>query len=180
MAWADKYPAERLVDYGPDWPHRYAQLEGELRAVPGPRWDIEHAGSTSVPGLAAKPVIDLALRLPTIGTIDHAGEALAAAGWSRPVVVGDHWAAFYPPSGQRSAIGHLFTTEQWPEAHVRLFAAWLREHDDDRQRYEELKRGLVVKGIWSSDYTNAKAEFVRHIVNRARAARGLTNVDHPL
>jgi GrpB-like predicted nucleotidyltransferase (UPF0157 family) len=180
MAWADKYPAERLVDYDPGWPHRYAQLERDLRTVLGPGWDIEHAGSTSVPGLAAKPVIDLALRLPTIGTIDHAGEALAAAGWSRPVVVGDHWAAFYPPSGQRSAIGHLFTPGQWPEAHVRLFAAWLREHDDDRQRYEELKRGLVANGIWSSDYTNAKAEFVRQIVNRARAARGLTNVDHPL
>jgi GrpB-like predicted nucleotidyltransferase (UPF0157 family) len=180
MAWADKYPAERLVDYDPDWSQRYAQLEEELRTVLGPDWDIEHVGSTSVPGLAAKPVIDVAMRLPATGTIDGAREALAAAGWSAPVVVGDHWAAFYPPSGRRSAIGHLFTTEQWPQSHLRLFAAWLRDNDDDRQHYEELKRGLVAKGIWSGAYTNAKAEFVRQIVNRARAARGLPTLDHPL
>lgn len=133
-----------------------------------------------MPGLAAKPVIDLAMRLPATGTIDGAREVLAEAGWSAPVLVGDHWAAFLPSSGRRRAIGHLFTAEQWPESHLRLFAAWLREHDEDRRRYEELKRGLVARGIWSGDYTDAKSEYVRQIVNRARAARGLTELDHPL
>jgi GrpB-like predicted nucleotidyltransferase (UPF0157 family) len=180
VTWADNYPAERLVDYDPDWPHRYAQLENALRALLGPDWDIEHVGSTSVPGLAAKPVIDLALRVPTTGTIDDARDGLAAAGWSAPVVVGAPRAAVLPPTGRRSAIGHLFTTEQWPQAHLRLFAAWLRDHDDDRQHYEGLKRALLAKDIWSSDYTDAKAEFVRQIVNRARAARDLPELDHPL
>lgn len=146
----------------------------------GDRWAIEHVGSTSVPGLAAKPVIDLALRLPAGFSLDEAADVLLAAGWSRPIVVGDHWATFHPAAGPRSAIGHIFGAEQWAEAHVRLFAQWLREHPDDRRRYESLKRELIARDVQSSDYTDGKREFVHRIVDQARATRGLPPVDCPL
>ncbi|GGU38078.1 GrpB family protein [Nocardioides albus] len=71
------------------------------------------------------------------------------------------------------AILHLFTTDQWPTAHLRLFANWLRSHDADRDAYASLKSGLVGSGVWGSEYTVAKRAFVNDVVNRARAARGL-------
>ncbi|WP_050668824.1 GrpB family protein [Luteipulveratus halotolerans] len=175
-----KYPAARLAAYDPAWPDRFAELKAELLAVLGSEWVVEHVGSTSVPGLVAKPVIDVALRLPAGVSLDASGDALQGAGWSRPMVVGDHWASFYPPSGERAAVGHLFSAEQWPQAHVRLFAQWLRDHEGDRREYAALKRQLVETGVWGSAYTDAKAAFVLRVVNRARAARGLAPVDHPL
>lgn len=176
-----KYPAAKLAAYDPAWPERFAELKAELQsALPGPDWVVEHVGSTSVPGLVAKPVIDLALRLPSGISLDAAGDALVAAGWSRPMVVGDHWASFHAPSGERAAVGHLFSAGQWPHAHVRLFAQWLREHENDRRVYAALKQQLVETGVWGSEYTDAKTELVLRVVNQARAAHGLPPVAHAL
>ena len=96
------------------------------------------------------------------------------------MVVGDHWATFLLIDKVRSAIGHIFTPELWSEAHVRLFAEWLRTHPADRDSYADLKRTLVERGAWGSDYTTAKGAFVLEVVNRARAARGLPSVNGPL
>lgn len=94
--------------------------------------------------------------------------------------VGDHWATAFPATGVRAAIGHIFTAGQWPEAHVRLFAAWLRRHDSDRDQYASLKRELVSRGVWSSEYTDSKGAFVLRIVNQCRAELGLPTVTGPL
>ena len=155
------------------WASRYAEISAGLRQALGPGWAVEHVGSTSVPGLVAKPVIDVALRLPNGCDVDDASASLVWAGWTEPVAVGDHWATFLLIDGVRSGIGHVFGPEQWSEAHVRLFAAWLRTHGADRDGYAGLKTTLVEQGIWGSEYTSAKGEFVLKIVNRARAARGL-------
>jgi GrpB-like predicted nucleotidyltransferase (UPF0157 family) len=176
MTWAAKYPDRRLVDYDPAWRELYIDLERGLTAALGTDWVIEHAGSTSVPGMCAKPVIDVVLRLPETWGVVSATESLTEAGWSAPIVVGDHWATFHPSIGRREAIGHIFTAGQWPEAHVRLFADWLRRHAEDRQRYVALKQGLLADGVWDASYTVGKAEFVRDIVNRARTERGLPPV----
>ncbi|USQ76046.1 GrpB family protein [Ornithinimicrobium cryptoxanthini] len=146
------YPAERLVAYDVDWPSRYR---------------------TSVPGLVAKPVVDLALRIPASQSLGQAKEAFGWAGWTTPVSVGDHWATFLLGDGVRTGIGHIFTADQWDKAHVRLFARWLREHPVERDRYARLKIDLVGRGLWGADYTAAKTGFVREIVNLARADRGL-------
>ncbi len=177
VTWVEQYPEERLVAYDPDWPSRFLEVAQLLRRGLGPEWVIEHAGSTSVPGLSAKPVIDLVLRLPEGQDVTEATRPLLSADWSAPVEVGDHWAIFHPAEGRRAAIGHIFTAVQWPEAHMRLFARWLRSHPADRQRYEDLKRGLVQQGIWGSDYTRRKASFVHEIVNSARRHQGLAPID---
>jgi GrpB-like predicted nucleotidyltransferase (UPF0157 family) len=176
MVWAERYPEQRLVAYDPEWPTRYSEVARSVAEAMGPDWVMEHAGSTSVPGLSAKPVIDLVLRLPGARRVEEATQPLLAAGWSAPVAVGDHWATFYPATGRRMAIGHIFTARQWPEAHLRLFAGWLRSHPTDRRRYEDLKRGLVSAGIWGADYTLGKTDFVTEIVNKARQERGLPPV----
>jgi GrpB-like predicted nucleotidyltransferase (UPF0157 family) len=168
-----RYPSGRVVAADPAWPTRYAALSADLGRRLGRDWVLEHVGSTSVSGLAAKPVIDIAIRVPDGLSVEDADEPLALAGWSAVAPVGDHWATFLVVDGVRSAIGHLFHGGQWQEAHVRLFAQWLRDHDEDRDAYERLKRSLVDRGVWGSAYTDAKGGFVADVVNRARAGRGL-------
>lgn len=180
MTWAERYPAARLVEPDPACSQRYAEVAAGLRAALGNAWEVEHVGSTSVPGLVAKPVIDVALRVPDGAAPEESHAPLARAGWTVPIIVGDHWATFLTDDGVRSAIGHVFTAHQWPEAHVRLFADWLRCHPSDRDRYAELKAGLVSREVWGSDYTAAKGGFVVGIVNRARQARGLPAIKAPL
>lgn len=64
MSCSDAYPAERLAVPDVAWPSRYTEVSAGLLKALGSGWTVEHVGSTSVPGLVAKPVIDLALRLP--------------------------------------------------------------------------------------------------------------------
>lgn len=139
----------------------------------GGDWLVEHVGSTSVPLLPAKPVIDLGLRMPACVGPRDVQATFSALGWTDLEAIGDHYAVFLLDDGVRQGIGHLFTAEQWPTAHVRLFAKWLRAHPKDREAYSALKTGLVSAGAWGQDYTNAKTEFVRGVVNRARLAAGL-------
>lgn len=141
-------------------------------------WEIEHVGSTSVPGLSAKPVIDLALGQPPGHDPSASAPQLRAMGWTEPLDVGDHTATFLLHGMTRVAIAHVFSREQWPDAHVRLFAEWLRAHDAERDEYEHLKLGLVAADVWGHEYTRAKTRFVVRIVNAARAQRDLPPVHH--
>lgn len=177
---AEHYPPERLVPYDRRWPEEYARFEAGLRGLLGEDWALEHAGSTSVPGLPAKPVIDIAIGMPEGTTYVVASGRLEAGGWGRATAVGDHWAAVFPATGVRAAIAHLFTAAQWPEAHVRLFAAALRRDPRQRDEYAALKQALVEQDVWGSEYTDSKGPFVVRTVNRARADLGLPAVDHPL
>lgn len=180
MTWADKYPEQQLVTYDRSWAASYSEFEAHLKAHLGQRWAFEHVGSTSVPGLLAKPVIDIAIGMPDRVSVREATPLLIDAGWSTPVQVGDHWTTVFPSKGVRSAVGHLFTEGQWPEAHVRLFADWLRRHTTARDRYASLKRDLLARGVWSNEYTKAKGPFVLQSVNQARAELGLPPTTGPL
>lgn len=171
VTWDQQYPPQRLVSYDPAWSGRYALLA--RAAMAKLHWEVEHVGSTSVPGLLAKPVIDIAVRVPEHEHLAQRVPAFRDLGWTDPVAIGDHQAMFLLDGTVRTAIAHVFTAEQWPQAHVRLFAAWLRAHHDDRDRYAALKSHVVSQGTWASDYTRAKSEFVEDIVNRARSSRGL-------
>lgn len=194
-SWDAPYPTERLVRYDDAWPAMAAGLAVDLSGVLGSRSVVEHVGSTSVPGLSAKPVIDLAVRVPTGWTpdgVDWAFAPLQRHGWSDVAAVGGHRAAVLVRAGVRVAVAHLFPEnaslatqlvpgqEGWDDAHVRLFPDWLRRHPADRDAYAALKTELVTKGVWGSAYTAAKGPFVQAIVNQARAERGLPPVELPL
>ena len=171
-----RYPPEKLVSYDLAWVNRYQQLANALTHALGVEWSIEHVGSTSVPGLVAKPVIDLALRTPQREDLHRWAPVFHALGWSDPVWTGDHHALFLLDGGVRTAIAHVFTAKQWAQAHLRLFADWLRTHPVEREEYARLKSHLVEHGFWGTAYTDAKTSFVQGVVNRARAARGLAPI----
>lgn len=162
-----RYPEARLFPPRGEWASRFEELAAELQQRLGPRWEIEHVGSTSIHGLAAKPVIDLALRIPAGSEPSDAAVHLARAGWSEPQPLRGHWVTFLLDGDVRVGIAHLFSVEQWRHAHVRLFAQWLRTHPCDAKRYVQLKQSLINDGRWGDGYTSGKAAFVREIVDLA-------------
>lgn len=94
-----RYPAEKVVQYDPGWPEQYRALSHSLRCgLPG-GWAIEHVGSTSVPGLPAKPVIDLALRAPEDSAVRDWNSIFPSLGWTAPYPVGAHVAVLLLQDG---------------------------------------------------------------------------------
>lgn len=176
MSWEAPYPAERLVPYDDVWPATAARLSADLLTSLGDGWEVEHVGSTSVPGLVAKPVVDLAVRVPAGWSAQRTAAALvglASSGWSVPAEVGDHLALVLVEGGVRRAVAHMYRHDEWETAPLRLFADRLRRVRAEREAYAALKRRLVADGVWGASYTEAKGLFVHTVVARARAERGL-------
>jgi GrpB-like predicted nucleotidyltransferase (UPF0157 family) len=166
------YPTRGVVPYDSGWPDRYREVSTGLSAALG-GWVTEHIGSTSVPGLVAKPVIDIAVRVPAGSRAVDRERRLSASGWTVPESIGSHDCSFQLEGNVRTAIVHFFPETLWPTAHQRLFASWLREHPEDRDAYGALKQQLCEDGVWGRAYTRAKTGFIQRVVDEARAARGL-------
>ncbi|RYC13771.1 GrpB family protein [Nocardioides zhouii] len=172
-----RYPVDGLVAYDDTWPSQFEAARGGLVAVLGPAWTVEHIGSTAVPGLLAKPVIDLAVRIAPDAALAAYDDALASAGWLQVgSSVSSHGVRMRLEGAVRTHIAHFFPAEAWDTAHQHLFVAWLRAHDEDRRRYAELKQTLWADGTWGRTYTAAKGAFVQEVVDRARADLGLPPV----
>lgn len=165
-----------VVDYDASWPSAFAEAAEQLREVGDGRWLVEHIGSTSVPGLSAKPIIDLAVRVGSFDELDDRREALTACGWL-PIrrQPHSHRVRVRENLGRRTHIAHFFAAEGWQICHQRLFRDWLRTHPDDLVRYQAVKLAAATGG--GSDYAIAKQPIVLDIVNRARAERGLVPID---
>jgi GrpB-like predicted nucleotidyltransferase (UPF0157 family) len=135
---------------------------------------VEHVGSTSVPGLAAKPVIDLmaSVRDPD-AVVGQAGQELWADGWHHvpPELDGRQWRRFFvkpDPTGQhRYAHLHLIAVGHPRWAQQIEFRDALRRDDDLARRYADLKRELVAEHPDDREaYTEAKAEFISEALGR--------------
>lgn len=161
------------VDYDPRWPGLFAEEAKRLRqAIGGALVAVEHVGSTSIPGLSAKPVIDILVGVRVLGEGEKAVPALDALG--------------YEYRGENGIPGRLFLRkglveyrrthhlhmvgmghEQW--ASMLSFRDYLRAHPDEAGRYEALKRDLASQ--FRGDrraYTDGKAEFVEAVLAKAR------------
>jgi GrpB-like predicted nucleotidyltransferase (UPF0157 family) len=181
-------PVAVIVDHDPGWRDQAAQLLDELEAALRPlagsdRFDYAHIGSTAVPGLAAKPVIDLQVRTPSLPTREHLADLLAPTGFvpapgSRPDSPGVHRdnprpgdptdpalyekRLFHAPS--RAAILHVRRADSPFARFVVLFRDWLRSDPDAADRYEQLKRRLAAQHAGdgngdADDYTRSKTAF---------------------
>lgn len=169
-----------IVDYDPTWPDLFARRREVLLRVTGGRIvHIEHFGSTSVPGLAAKPIIDIVV---AVRNVDTDGAALMAtlapmgyeffdAGMSGRMLLTRY------EDGEDVEHLHIVPLERWDLMKERLMRDWLLAHPDARDRYATLKKDIAAAGLAGLDYTRAKTEFVQEIVDAARAARGLPSVD---
>lgn len=134
---------------------------------------IEHIGSTAVPGLVAKPVIDLAAcaaaDVDPFGFEPLLGELGYRQHSSGPK---NHGVYVRTSAGVRTHILHVFAAEAWEHCNQRLFRDALLQDPVARQRYAELKRSLAGLGD-GRDYTAGKLDLVQEVLNAERARRGL-------
>ena len=158
-----------LVEYDPTWPAQYEAVAGRIRTAIGKTAIIlEHAGSTSVPGLAAKNQIDVVLGVPD--STDEAAyvPALEAAGFEFAIREPE-WFEHRLFRGRDPKTNlHVFSADCEELTAMVAFRYWLRTHADDRELYEREKRRLAEQ-TWGTvqDYADAKTDVVRDIVRRA-------------
>jgi len=158
-----------LSDYDTRWAQVFEHERDRIRSVLGERaLEVEHAGSTSVSGLAAKPVIDIVLAVAD--SADESGYArdLEASGYSLAIRE-PHWHEHRLFKGPGADINlHVFSSE-CPEIDRMLhFRNWLRSNEADRGLYEATKRRLA-EYVWADvqDYADAKAAIIAEILGRA-------------
>jgi GrpB-like predicted nucleotidyltransferase (UPF0157 family) len=140
-----------IEPYSDAWPERFGELAGRIRAALGDRaLRIDHIGSTAVPGLGAKPVIDVQVTVDDLADADP----LLAAGFEEQVGFEDHrppgaggpeadWRKrFFNPAAGRANV-HVRVQGRANQRYALLFRDYLRAHADAARAYEELKRGLA-------------------------------------
>lgn len=162
----------------PSWPARFDAVADRVRAALGPRaLELHHVGSTSVPGLDAKPIIDVDLIVA-----DPSDEAvwlppLEAAGFE--LRVREPWWQGHRMlrSGDPATNLHVFGPESAEPWKHRVFRDHLRRDARDRERYASVKRAAAEqanrRGETTMDYNLRKQEVIREIYDRAFRAAGL-------
>ncbi|KAI1119020.1 GrpB domain protein [Nemania sp. NC0429] len=168
----------KIVDYKPEWPAIFADLERRIRQALGDRAIVvEHVGSTSVPGLAAKDVIDIDLVVADPADEDSYVPHLQAAGFHfllREPAWYQH-RLFYLDDPYTNI--HIFGADSPELVRHRLFRDWLREHEDDCARYMAAKREAAelasAAGENVEQYNDRKESVLREILGRIFEAHGL-------
>jgi GrpB-like predicted nucleotidyltransferase (UPF0157 family) len=158
-----------LVEYDPMWPQLFAREKEHIQAALGDRiLMIEHVGSTSVPGLAAKPRIDVLLVVASSADEPAYVPALETAGYVLRIREPD-WHEHRVFKGPDSDINlHVFSSGSTEIERMLRFRDRLRSNISDRQLYEQTKRRLAEKEWkYTHNYADAKTEVVEEILARA-------------
>jgi GrpB-like predicted nucleotidyltransferase (UPF0157 family) len=160
-----------VVAYDPDWPRRFAEERDRLAPLLAGA-EIHHIGSTAVPGLAAKPVVDI---MALVGDLDAPIRALVdRAGYEFPVAFngtleGRRWLC-RPSAAHRTHHLHLVADRAILDRHLR-FRDRLRADADLRHRYATLKLDLAARHRHDREaYTDAKLAFIEAVVGMPRAS----------
>ena len=163
----------QLVDHDPTWPRLFAREAERIHAALGEAvCRLEHTGSTSVSGLAAKPIVDMLLVVADSADEPAYLPALQAAGY-RLVIRERDWHEHRVFKGPDTNVNLHVLSAGSPEIdRILLFRDWLRSHPDDRVLYERTKRELASREwTYVQNYADAKTEVVEAIIARALAAR---------
>ncbi|MDM7887789.1 GNAT family N-acetyltransferase [Curtobacterium sp. RHCJP20] len=158
-----------LQDHDPAWSARYEEHRARIaRALDGQHVTIEHIGSTSVPGLAAKPIVDVAVAVADVTDEAAYLAPLLDAGYELRVREPGHRLVRTP---ERDAHVHVYEHGAPELDDYLLLRDQLRRDDTDRQRYEDTKRALMEQS-WedTNAYADAKSAVIAAIKDRARAA----------
>ena len=164
-----------IEDYDPHWPEQFEVLRAQIAPVLGPlAAAIEHVGSTAVPGLAAKPIIDIDVLLRSAADLPEAITRLATLGYQHRGDLGVPGRdVFRPPANNLPHHLYVCVPEYLECARHLAFRNHLRMHPEDARAYERLKRALAVEFRNHREaYNQAKTQFVESILRRA------TTVEH--
>jgi GrpB-like predicted nucleotidyltransferase (UPF0157 family) len=167
-------PEKRAIvieDYDPAWTARFEQVHAALQEALGPAARrVEHFGSTAVPGLGAKGIIDVLVTVDDADDEENYGPRLERAGFALRLRQPGH--RMYRTPDQDVHI-HVFS-DGGEAARIRLlFRDWLRHDEGDRRLYEDTKRELARRD-WAAtnDYSQAKDAVVAAILGRAQRWSG--------
>ena len=167
-----------VADYNPGWPEWFERIRAYVwPAVEHIALRIDHVGSTSVEGLAAKPIIDIDIVVADNAKVRPVIDALVALGYEWEGDGGVPGRQAFDTSGHPALPPHhLYLVVENNKAHLDhvLLRDLLRADPQQRRRYAELKRTNVELAQGDIDvYTAAKAHFVADLLTQARADRGL-------
>lgn len=162
-----------LAPYDPAWPSLFTRLAKQIHEALGDAiLLLEHVGSTSVPGLSAKPIIDMVLAVADSSDESSYVKPLEEKGYTLRIREPDWYEhrLLEPPEVEGNL--HVFSAGCEEIERMLLFRDWLRIHADDRLLYEETKRELAAR-TWkyTQNYADAKAEVVQEILARARRSQ---------
>ena len=162
-----------LADYDPDWPLLYEREATRVRDLLGDRvLLLEHVGSTSVPGLPAKPIVDMLLVVADSGDEPAYVPSMEAGGYAVRIREPD-WHEHRVFKGPDTDVNlHTFSDGSTEIERMLAFRDRLRTHDDERELYLATKRELAARHwVYVQDYADAKGEVVEAIIARALADR---------
>ncbi|PSB13334.1 GrpB family protein [filamentous cyanobacterium CCP2] len=168
-----------IVEYNPQWAMLFEQEAARVREVLAENLvtQIEHIGSTAVPGLAAKPIIDLLVGVHSLAAAKQSAvsplESLGYAYWAdNPDPHRMFFVKGLPPKGPRTHHVHIvdLANPVWKER--LLFRDYLRKHADAAAQYVELKRDLSRRFPTDREaYTRGKTEYVQSIMQKIRQSQ---------
>jgi len=162
-----------LVEYDSSWPVLFERESKRIRSALGKKeLMIEHVGSTSVPGLAAKPIIDILVVVENSSDEGSYVRELESVGYVLRIRESD-WHEHRMFRGPDTSINmHVFSRGDSEIGRMLLFRDWLRENAEDREHYRRAKRELAGrKWRYVQNYADAKSIVVEEIINRASASR---------
>ena len=164
--------AIEIADYDPRWPQESELHRNAILAALGSvALRIEHIGSTSVPWLAAKPIVDILLVVADSGNEAAYLPSLEAAGYALRVREPEFYEHRMLRTPRRDVHLHIFSAGCVEIERYLTFRNRLRSNSHDRQRYESTKRALAAQPWPDMDaYADAKTEVVESIIAAARAA----------
>lgn len=162
-----------IMDYDPEWLRLYEKERALICSALGDTVaDIQHVGSTAVPGLVAKPVIDILIGVRDLSLDEKNIEALSEIGYEYRGEAGIPGRLFFRKGMPRTHHVHVAVLggEFWTE-HL-LFRDYLRAHPEEALRYADLKRDLAARlRTDRASYTESKAPFISSILAKARMWR---------
>jgi GrpB-like predicted nucleotidyltransferase (UPF0157 family) len=160
-----------LEEYDPRWPELFKREAKRIRSALGDKvLRLEHVGSTSVPGLCAKPVIDILLVVKDSSDESAYVPALEKAGYLLRIREPE-WFEHRLFKGPDTDINlHVFSLGAEEIDRMLRFRDWLRSQEADRKKYARVKRRLAKKK-WRhiQNYADAKSSIIREIMERANA-----------
>lgn len=162
-----------LESYNPEWKNIFIKTAEEIRPLFGTNLlAIEHVGSTSVEGMIAKPQIDVLAIVKDLDLIPEIYSDFESIGYvprgREYVGIGDEYVTKDAKDGKRLAGIHIFEDGHPRIKEYREFREYLRNNEEDKEKYIDIKKRLLNSGIDIKGYDKGKSEVVNEILKRAR------------
>ena len=160
-----------VLNYDPEWPLKYErERKAIVEILDGNGISIYHIGSTSVPGLAAKPIIDMMAVVRSLEKVDDARGKFSELGYEYLGEFGIAGRRYFRKGGdERTHQIHIFQADDWNNIERHLaFRDYMRTHEKERAEYAEIKTALAQRFPYDIDgYCDGKDAFVREMEKRA-------------